>query len=264
MIARTSLEPYISGSIRTKTRGPVHVGKGVIVEEGAEIIADSVHLGDFSYIGKGVRIAVEDFSIGDYSKLHAYSFCYGRDSVSIGNCCWIGGNVVLDAMGGLHIEDGVGIGSHSQIWTHMKCGDIVQGCKYNFSRLVTIKEDAWLVGHCLVSPVQIGARSMAMLGSVITKDMEADHTYAGVPAKDVTDVFGPQFEFRTPEQKQAKLEEIVETFYKRHPHYRGALEPSDLNAVSRTYIKTYSPAEILFMREHVPLVKLYERNLKDV
>jgi len=186
--------------------------------------------------------------------------------MQIGRNCWIGGQVVLDSIGGLDIDDNVGIGAHSQLWTHIKFGDVVEGCRFNSCRYMHVGRDAWFVGHCIVSPVEVGERSMAMVGSVVTHDMLPNRIYAGVPAKDVTEKLGPQFETLTTDQKAARLQRIVDAFLEPRPEYRdqlvvarGASERRpgvcSLDVSTRTYTRTYSEAEVAFFKAHVPLVK---------
>src|SRR5690606_28723860 len=56
-----------------------------------------------------------------------------------------------------------------------------------------IGNDVWFVGHCIVSPIIADNKSMAMVGSVITKDMKFNEIYAGSPAKSISDKIGFQF-----------------------------------------------------------------------
>jgi acetyltransferase-like isoleucine patch superfamily enzyme len=249
----------------------VQIGKGVVIEEDVIIggkggPAKKVVLGDFCYIGKGTKILAPEFRLGDYSKLHANSFAHGDLPLQVGRNCWIGGNVVLDSLGGLDIDDNVGIGAQSQIWTHIKFGDIVEGCRFHSKKYMHIQKDAWFVGHCIVSPVEVGKKSMALVGSVITRDMEPNHVYAGVPAIDITEKTGPQFENRSIEEKATKLQEIVDQFFIKHPSYKGLIKvvlSSDeyqdgvtcFDVSNRTYTKNYSQAEIEFLKTYVPLVK---------
>lgn len=249
----------------------VHVGKGVVVEEGVLITgkdgpASKVVLGDFCYIGRQTRIIVPEFRLGDYSKLHAFSLAHGDRPMQIGRNCWIGGNVVLDSIGGLDIDDNVGIGAHSQIWTHIQFGDIVEGCRFYSRKYMHLQKDAWFVGHCIVSPVSVGEKSMALVGSVVTSDMLPNHIYAGVPAKDVTEKMGLQFDDLSVEQKAARLQKLIDAFVKEHPQYRGQLmvvtSPDEIrqgvccfDVSRRTYTRTYSEAEVAFLKAHVPLVK---------
>jgi acetyltransferase-like isoleucine patch superfamily enzyme len=249
----------------------VIIGKGVVVEDGVLITgregkARKVVLGDFSFIGRHTRIMTPEFKIGHYSKLHAFSYAHGDNPLQIGRNCWIGGNVVLDSKGGLDIDDNVGIGAQSQLWTHIQFGDIVEGNRFFSNRYVHIGKDAWFVGHCIVSPVEVGERSMALVGSVITKDMLPNHVYAGVPAKDVTDKVGPQFEERTVNQKADKLKEIIDEFVANNPQFKNQLlvvqSPEEIkegvccfDVSRRVYTRTYSDAEVAFLRRHVPLIK---------
>ncbi len=262
------LAPRIEGTINADE---VRIGKGVVIEEGVLITgsggpARRVVLGDFCYIGRQTRIMVPEFRLGAYSKLHAFSFAHGEKPMQIGRNCWIGGNTVLDSLGGLDIDDNVGIGAHSQIWTHIQFGDIVEGSRFYSRNYMYVGKDAWFVGHCIVSPVRVGEKSMALVGSVVTRDMLPNHVYGGVPAKDMTDKLGFQFEERTIEQKAAKLEELIEAFVTEYPEYRRQLivvrSPHERRAgvccfdvSTRTYTKTYSAAEVSFLKRHVPLVK---------
>ena len=261
-------EARIAGTINAEE---VVVGRGVVVEEGAVITGKSgrarrVVLGDFCYVGRETRILAPEFRLGDYSKLHAYSFGHGEEPLEIGRNCWIGGNCVLDSMGGLVIDDNVGIGAHSQIWTHIQFGDIVEGSRFFSKKSMYIGKDAWFVGHCIVSPVEVGARSMALVGSVVTRDMLPNHVYAGVPAADVTAKVGPQFEDVATEEKARRLEAMIATFVAEHPQYAGQLvvvQSADerpegvccFDVSQRVYTKRYLEAEVAFLKAHVPLVK---------
>lgn len=249
----------------------VQIGRGVVVEAGVHIggkrgRAARVVLGDCCYIGRETRILVPELLLGDYSKLHAFSFLHGDLPLHIGRNCWIGGTTVLDSMGGLVIDDNVGIGAHSQLWTHIQFGDIVEGSRFYDRRSMHVGRDAWFVGHCLVSPVAVGERSMAMLGSVVTSDMAPNHVYAGVPARDVTERFGEQFEPRSAAQKAAVLQGLLDEWTAEHPEHRDRItvvtsvderdpDRTWFDVSTRTYNKRFEDAEVAFLRAHVPLVK---------
>lgn len=184
----------------------------------------------------------------------------------IGRNCWFGGGVVLDSMGGLDIEDNVGVGAHSQLWTHIRFGDVVEGSRFCSSSPMRVQEDAWFVGQCLVSPVTVGRRSMALLGSVITGEMLPNHVYGGSPARDLTDRVGPQFEDRTVAQKAAAMRGIIEAWEQKRPEHSGRLlvaeDPAErdddrcwFDVSTRTYAKRLDAAEVAFMRDNVPVVK---------
>jgi hypothetical protein len=108
---------------------------------------------------------------------------------------------------------------------------------------------------------------MAMLGSVVTRDMFENRIYGGAPAKDLTDKLGPQFEARTINQKLNKLNEILRKFEAKHPEYVGqllavAISPDSrrddftyFNVAERTYTQRLSEAEVAFLKANTPLVK---------
>lgn len=249
----------------------VEIGVGCVVEAGAFISgkngpAKSVKLGDFCHIGAGVRIMVPEFEIGDYSKIHSNTIGHGKMPLSIGRNCWIGSGVILDSMGGLKIDDNVGIGSHSQIWSHIQFGDIVEGCRFHSSKMVYIPKDVWFVGHCIVSPVAIGEKSMALAGSVITDEMIPNHVYGGVPAKDLTEKLGLQFSNTSIKDRYEKMSELIDDFVIENPDHKGKLKVvksikgkndgvTYFDVSNRTYTKTYSRAEVEFLKAHVPLIK---------
>lgn len=262
------LESRIEGVIDADE---VTIGRGVHVANGTLITgkhgrAKRVVLGDFCFVGENTKIICPEFILGDYSKLNANAFCHGENPLRIGNNCWFGGNVVLDSMGGLDIANNVGVGAHSQLWTHMQFGDVVEGCRFLSHRYMHVGEDVWFVGHCIVSPVEIEPRSLAMVGSVITSPMRYNRVYAGVPAKDMTDRFGPQFDDIRVAEKRRRLEGMLTEFFRENPRFEGAIDVTEsdknmhinrctINVASRTYLQTYSEAEVAFFKQHVPLVK---------
>lgn len=175
-----------------------HIGEGAFIHPSATIRgidgeADRVYIGDHTYIGENVQIICNDFSIGDYGKIHHDTNVHGYRPCRIGHNAWIGQFCIIDSIGGTTIGDNCGIGAHSQLWSHIKYGDTLEGCRFNSDRAMTVGNDVWFVGHCIVSPITAHDKSMAMVGSVVTKDMQFNSVYAGVPARDITNNIGCQF-----------------------------------------------------------------------
>ena len=105
-----------------------------------------------------------------------------------------------------------------------------------------------------------------MVGSVVTKDMLPNRVYAGIPAADITDKVGPQFEDRSVRDKAITLRDLIAEFVSDRAEFAGELvvvespeeRPADVtwfDVSSRTYNKMYAPAEIGFLRSMTPLVK---------
>lgn len=249
----------------------LELGMGCVVEAGAKIsgvddAADYVRLGDFCHISSGVKINAPRFEIGDYSKIDSEVTGRGKNPISIGRNCWIGQNVILDSSAGLRIDDNVGIGPYSQVWTHLQFGDIVEGCRFMSSKKVHIQKDVWFVSHCIVSPVVIGEKSMALAGSVITREMLPNHVYGGAPATDLTPKLGVQFKNSSVSQKYVRMCAIVDEFLAQQPKYKGKLVVvtstrkrkegvTYFDVSRRTYTKLRSEAEVNFLKANMPLVK---------
>lgn len=193
------------------------IGKNVVIEPSAVIRgvsgeADTVEIGDNTYIGADVQIICDNIKIGDYCKIHHHTNVHGYKPCSIGHNAWIGQYCIIDTIGGTTIGNNCGIGAHSQLWSHIKYGDTLEGCRFLSDSPLQIGNDVWFVGHCIVSPIKAADKSMALVGSVVTRDMEENHIYAGSPAKDLTDKLGAPFSDVSVEEKYVKMCSYLEEF----------------------------------------------------
>jgi acetyltransferase-like isoleucine patch superfamily enzyme len=242
----------------------VSIGRFVSIGRNVRFHCDKVRIGDGVVIQDDVIVDATHFEIGDYGTIYTGCFFPGPGELRMGHNVWIGTRSIVDAQGNTSIGNNVGIGPHSSLWSHMVFGDTLQGCRFHTRKPLVIEDDAWIVGSCLVSPVRIGARSLVMLGSLVTRDLEPDHSYAGVPAKDLTERIGPQFEERSLEEKVADLRGRLDSFG--HP---GAFEvvtrASDMdagnravtyfNVADRTYTKRGTALESRCIRFLLPEAK---------
>lgn len=193
------------------------IGKNTKIEDSVIIKglngpAESIKIGDNVYIGHDTQIICDNFQIGDYSKFHNRGLVYGYRDCKIGHNAWIGQNTIIDSIGGVTIGDNCGIGANSQLWSHIKYGDTLEGCRFLSNSLLSIGKDVWFVGHCIVSPIVAEDKSMALVGSVVTKNMKANHIYAGSPAKDITERAGGQFKKVTVKEKYDRMCKYLQEF----------------------------------------------------
>ena len=169
--------------------GTVEMGQGCSIGENVQIIfakPATVKLGDYVTLGDGVKVIVDGGSVafGDWTTLHADTLVLSKAGVDIGQHCWFGQNTVLDGTGGLTIENGVRVGMYSQLWSHVAAGEQIEGCTLYGERPIHVESDVWLVGSCIVaSGVRIGRRTVALIGSNLTKDAPPEVVLAGSPAK---------------------------------------------------------------------------------
>jgi acetyltransferase-like isoleucine patch superfamily enzyme len=178
-----------SSKLTTVGLGEVSVGRKCSIGERVTVVFSrpgTVRLGDYVALGDDVRIIVDggEVQIGDWTTLHGDCLVMSTQGVRIGAHCWFGQNSVIDGTGGLVIGDGVRVGMFSQIWTHVAAGEQIEGCTLFAATPTVIEDDVWLVGTCTVgSGVTIGARTIALAGSNVTKSCPPASTVAGAPAK---------------------------------------------------------------------------------
>lgn len=232
----------------------------------------TVRIGNGTTFHNDIHVKGSHFEIGNYGTIYDGCFFAGG-SYRIGHNFWLGHGAIIDGAGGTTIGDNVGIGAQSQLWTHIAFGDTLQGCRFHGSKQLVIGNDVWFVGHCLVSPITAGDRSVAMLGSVVVKDMEPDRTYAGSPATDQTDKFGPQFERRGVNERvndlNARLDALLPNVRDRalvkvatnesEAHLSTLPNTLVLNVENRTYLAVDHPLEYEVIRELQPAAKFTPR-----
>lgn len=234
------------------------VSKDASISKDVELV-----LGDHVYIGPGTRILGKGkVFFGDYSKIHDGCFINvpNHDSIIKFGCnTWIGERVVLDGTGGICASHNVGVGIASHLYSHIAHGDVLRGCRYHSKNQLNIEKDAWLVGQCLVSPVNIGEKSMAMLGSTITRDMLPNTVYAGVPARDMTEKLGRPWGDPPKEQRLKTFNQYLSSFLKENNEIEASIVGVDhfptnidssvsyFNVMSGTYTKRFSEIEQKFM-----------------
>lgn len=244
----------------------VVIGPGTVIHPSAVLCgadggrARRIVLGDQCYVGESVQIRCDDFALGDYGKLHHHTNVHGARPCRVGHNAWVGQYCLLDATGGLTIGDNCGIGAHSQLWSHIKYGDTLEGCRFLGDRPLVIGKDVWFVGHCVVSPIVAADRAMAMVGSVVTRDMHENRVYAGTPAVDVTAKVGPQFAPVTVEDKLVRLRALLDDSGVDRDAIAIVATAAELGdddrsyfvVDDRTYTKRRSTAEVAFMRFLLP------------
>lgn len=235
-----------------------NIGVGVRIDPSAEFLnVERLEIGDHTYIGPGVRIVGGSFSVGEYSKIHNDCYIYPKNGIKLGHCTWIGQGTHLDGTGGIESGDFLGVGINSALYSHIRHGDILEGCQLDKDGFLEIGHDVWFVGMCLVSPVRVEDKSTALLGSVVTRDMKWNRTYAGNPAVDVTSKVGePWKEVSLAEKTEKLIKEIDFFFSKIRPDLdREAVAVTDqeigfndgrtiYSTLTRTYKKNDSDVEI--------------------
>ncbi len=133
------------------------------------------------YLGRTARAFGAGSVVGRGARILA------PEQLSIGAGVVVARDVMLDARGGLELEDEALIGFESVLLTHTHRSDEVgvaiqrQGM---FSAPVRIGARAWLGMRVLVLPgVEIGEDAIVASGAVVSKSLPARAVAAGVPAR---------------------------------------------------------------------------------
>jgi len=171
---------------------PIFVGRRVTIRHGRHVVVGrSCVLGDDvlldAFGGAGIRLG-DRVSIGRGSTL-IVSGVVSRPGVGIriGSRVGITEYCHIGGQGGVTIEDDVIIGPGARIFSenhrfddvHMPIRD--QGEQ---RQSVSIGAGSWVgAGAIIVSGVTIGPGAVIAAGSVVTRDVEAGHVVAGVPAR---------------------------------------------------------------------------------
>lgn len=214
--------------------------------------AKRIVIGDNTFIGDNVQIIIDDLEIGDYCKIHHHVNIHGYKPLQIGHNAWVGQGTIIDSIGGVKIGNNCGIGAYSQLWSHIRYGDPLIGCNYNDNKELIIGNDVWFVGHCIVSPIKADDKSMALVGSVITKNMEKNNIYGGSPAINLTTKIKPQFTPISIEQKRKlmlgfEIPKSVKIIEDDSEIIDNNISYFNIN--KRKYTKKNTEEEIFFMKE---------------
>lgn len=204
----------------------IKIGAGTKIQHGVTVKAlnglmSEFRVGDNCLIGFNNQILVPHFSMLDYSQLHNSGLHSGYQPLTIGYNCWIGQNSILNSTERLTIGDNVRIGTQSQLWTHVASGELLEGCTLFGSAPLTLKDNVWIVGGAVISPgLVLEESSIIMTGAVLTKSTKPKHTYAGVPATDVTEKLNFWKDVSL-EEKMKMLHLFVDEFLEKHAEYAG-------------------------------------------
>lgn len=129
-------------------------------------------------------------AIGKESVLMNFSFFnayhYGFRTLTIGNRCFIGDEVMIDLRGKTTVEDNVMLSNWVNVVTHMNVGFADHPLQKRYptkESSVHFKRGCYVgFGATILPGVTVGEESVVAAGAVVTKDVPARAMVAGVPA----------------------------------------------------------------------------------
>jgi acetyltransferase-like isoleucine patch superfamily enzyme len=132
----------------------------------------------------GARIGA-DTIIGDVSFANLYH--YGFSRIQIGDRCFIGDEVMIDARGGIDLGNDVTVSNRTNLVTHINVGYVDHPLQKNFplSELsININHGSYIGTGAMILPgVIIGPNAVVGAGAVVTRDVREFTVVAGVPAR---------------------------------------------------------------------------------
>ena len=135
--------------------------------------------------------------VGDACVIHNVRFDnlyhYGFAKITIGNNCFIGDEVLLDARGGVTLGDHVTLSNRVAVLTHINVGypdHPLQKAYPMRESVVVIKRGAYIgTGATILPGVTIGQSSVVGAGAVVTRNVPAKTVVAGVPARKIKKIY---------------------------------------------------------------------------
>lgn len=180
------------------------VAKGSILKAGNQALFErnstvlisnkgKLAIGNNFKIGANARLYVyNDWRFGDGVKIETNCAIFARESeragkLIIGNGSHIGDFTIIDVVDDVTIGNGVALGPNCTLYTHDHSyedksvpawkGGIVH-------KPINIEDGAWIGSGVTILPgVTIGERAVIAAGSVVTKSVESNTIYGGIPAK---------------------------------------------------------------------------------
>jgi acetyltransferase-like isoleucine patch superfamily enzyme len=187
-------------------RNGAKIGKGVSIGLGSIIVSPEIEIGDDSSIGPLTFINVRKFTVGQRVKIGSLNVIKtGRvaidddtkiaeqviiggmetphSSITIGKRCEIFQFAFLNPAYPITIEDEVGIGGSSYIFTHGIWQPVIEGFPMQHGP-VTLRKGVWLPWRVFILPnVEIGEYATIGAASVVTKNIPPRSLAVGSPAK---------------------------------------------------------------------------------
>jgi len=193
----------------------IEIGDDVKISSLCFINVRNLKLGDRVKINSFVAIDTGDITIDDDSLIMEQTVIGGmltpQSSLFIGKRCKIFPYCFINPTKKIIIEDDVGIGGATYIFTHGSWQSQLDGFPISFGP-VTIKKGVWFPWRVFVMPnVTVGEYATIGAGSIITKDIPPRSLAVGTPAKVINSGDGYIKSF-TLEEKTKMVNDILSEF----------------------------------------------------
>ncbi len=176
-------------------------GNNCRIDEGVEIIAGKngkIIFGDDCWIMKNTIIRTANkYEFGNKVAIATHCAISSREGgydgeLKVGNGTHIGDYTIIDVADNLTIEDEIAIGPNCTIYTHDHNYNVKEKAAWKggvVPKSIIIKKGAWVGSSVTLLPgVEIGAKSVIAASAVVTKNVDANCIYGGIPAKKIKEI----------------------------------------------------------------------------
>lgn len=221
--AQTGSIALLDWPIVCEGKGQMELGLGARLERGAELSVGehsrlrigthtNIHEKAIIRTGHGLKISIGDhfkleqasrlfiqknWRIGDRVQIATNCALFSRESptagvLTIGDNTHIGDNTIIDVADNVSIGSTVAIGPNCVIYSHDHGYESDAEAAWKgplITHPVIIEDNAWVGSGVTILPgVTIGERAVVAAGAVVTKDVEANSVYGGIPARKIKDI----------------------------------------------------------------------------
>ena len=255
------------------------IGKKVELGFGSYILPFSgefrrIHIGDGVIIEDGVRILAGNLSLGARSQIKNNSRIWGQSDFSLGSDAYIDQECRFDLRRDISIGNDVAVSGGCWIYTHMVFLSVLSGAPYKFDP-VTIGDRSYLGANAFILPgITIGSDAVIGARAVVTKDVGGGSVVVGNPAavirnaepkilsdgekqlivKDILDQFMKIYQSRTKLLKDWDSTEYVISYAGEPVYYRTRID--EVSSLEHSAQKTGKPS-ILISFGIPPAVRAY-------
>jgi acetyltransferase-like isoleucine patch superfamily enzyme len=179
----------------------LNIGEKAYIEANSNIlVSDNSNfvVGQGFKLGYASRLYVnKDSTIGDNVSIATHTAIFSREpdlygKLSIGDNTNIGDNIIIDLGDDVIIGHNVALGPNCTIYTHdhIYTDKTLPAWKGGVvSKPISIEDGAWIGSNVTILPgVTIGKRAIVAAGSVVTKNVEPETIFGGVPAKKLKNI----------------------------------------------------------------------------
>ncbi len=124
-------------------------------------------------------------SMGEKIEITPPFYCDYGFNITLGNSIFMNFNCIILDPGPVVIEDNVMFGPSVSLYTAthpVEAQERLKGPELGYA--ITIRENAWLGGNCVVCPgITVGRNAVVAAGAIVTKDVPDNVVVAGNPAR---------------------------------------------------------------------------------